>query len=278
MLNSKAVGASSIDVAKRSSNTWRKATNQSPSRSTIPTTPNKFTASPQIRHRMHRVLFHNRHRLCSLSLSRPSNICSTVKQRDKGRMAAQTNGTNGVPADASSENAPRKLNILMLHGTSSLYLQNLGPTLIYQNLILVLETNRIYTKRAPLPCQNQRDRKAHRKSLPCGFSKKPLLAPLKTIPRRNPALLPYRSHPAFTSRYPRLRYQRRAGRFRERQLGLVETRDWLRKVLWSRTRFGFNRCRYKRGRGYRWSDRVLAGCGGRGYGRLPPRSKPRTSF
>ena len=33
-------------------------------------------------------------------------------------MAAQTNGTNRVPADAS-EDAPRKLKILMLHGTSS---------------------------------------------------------------------------------------------------------------------------------------------------------------
>lgn len=155
---------------------------------------------------------------------------------------------------------------------------SLGPTLTYQNLILILDTNRIYTKRAPLPCQNQRDRKAYRKSFPCGFSQNSLVAPLKTIPRRNPTLLPYRPHPASTSRYPRLRYQLRAGRFRERQLGLVETRDWLWEVLWSKTRIGFNRCRYKRGRGYRWSNRVLAGCGGGGYGRLPPRIKSPTSF
>ena len=103
----------------------RKATNQKQiSLNHLLTTPNKsyslslsliFTI---IQQRMHDRLFRNRHLLFKrLRSSRPFSINTRIPAIRSCVMAMYTNGTKSVPADASSENAPRKLKILMLHGT-----------------------------------------------------------------------------------------------------------------------------------------------------------------
>ena len=107
----------SIDVAQKVPTVAQGDQSQPPSLH-IPTTPNKSCSLISTRHRnrMHAIPFHNRHRHFSLKLFRPPNIHLPANRSVRGKMAAQTNGTNGVPADASSGNSPRKLKILMLHG------------------------------------------------------------------------------------------------------------------------------------------------------------------
>ena len=103
-------------------------------------------------------------RLFSRIFSCLPNIRLCANGRRNSSMAAPINGTEGVPADTSSENKPRKLKILMLHGT-------LQSWQVPYLLLCFKPTPacRIHSEWAPLPCQNPGPRKAPFQSLPYGL-------------------------------------------------------------------------------------------------------------
>ena len=185
-------------------------------------------------------------------------------------MAAQSNGTNGVPVVTTSEDAPRKLKILMLHGPS--------PILLLSRFTLI-SMSRIHPKRPSLPRQNPRSRKTPHQSISSHHHHQntqvllPLNTTLHPLPRRHPPPLPHRPTTSPTRRHPRLRCLRCARLHRLRRLGLVEARDWLRELRRARARAGFHRWRDTGGWWHRWCDWILAGRRGRGNGCLDTRTR-----
>jgi hypothetical protein len=109
------------------------------------------------------------------------------------------NGSSSSPADG-----PRKLKILMLHGTS--------PSSPLPPLSITDSCYRLHPIRHPLPRQNPRPRKSPPKSLPLHW---PHHQPIQTshqasarlstlLPRRHPTHLSHRTPQAPPRRHPRL--------------------------------------------------------------------------
>jgi hypothetical protein len=95
-------------------------------------------------------------------------ICIGIRAFGNMASNATTNGTSTpVPADAGASSGgphPRKLKILMLHGSSCALCPK--PTTHIPSPLLTLAPNRIHAIRPPLPRQNPRSRKIPPKSLP----------------------------------------------------------------------------------------------------------------
>lgn len=112
------------------------------------------------------------------------------------KMSTQLNGL--LP----TENGPRKLKILMLHGTAPHI-----PSSKYRRKLTIL--NRIHTIRPSLPCQNSRLRKGPAESLPTSSATR-----LKTqtsasrhsdsLSGRHRAYIPFWTPQSEHSRHPRL--------------------------------------------------------------------------
>ncbi len=139
----------------------------------------------------------------------------------------RTFSTMGSIATSSTEptSEPRKLKILMLHGT--FYPSGYPPPLHLTN-----PHPRLHSILHPLPRQNPLPRKAPQQVLPLRNAHA-FHQPAQTTenPPRHPSLLPrrhiphlhHRPAPTRPSRHPRLRSQ--TGRGRERSLRMVEARD-----------------------------------------------------